>query len=113
MSSEQTRRVMGEYFEAVGAGDCARFFTHDICWTTIETGAQVHGPQAVQNAILGLHANMTDIRTRQLVSPRVRRTSRAATSHSPRARVPSPIASRTTSPMLKSSRCVPTARWRR
>jgi hypothetical protein len=45
-------RVMGEYFEALASGDLVRFFTEDVSWTTMETGAQLQGPLAVQAADL-------------------------------------------------------------
>jgi len=58
---------MDNYFEALGAGDFARFLTKDVTWTTMETGAQFRGPRAVQDAVIGLHARMSDLETRQLV----------------------------------------------
>ena len=39
----------------------------DVTWTTIETGTEVRGPLPVQDAIVGLHAQMFDIKTRRLV----------------------------------------------
>jgi hypothetical protein len=67
MPFEQTRRVMDNYFKALGTGDFARFLTDDVTCTTMETGAQVRGPLAVQDAVVGLHARMSDFETRQLV----------------------------------------------
>jgi hypothetical protein len=67
MSSEQTRQIMDRYVKALGTGDFARFFTEYVTWTTIETGTEVRGPLAVQDAIVGLHAQMSDMKTRQLV----------------------------------------------
>ena len=67
MPAEQTRDVMDNYFKALGTGDFSRFFTQDVTWTTMETGAQVRGPRAVQDAVSGLHASMSDFETRPLV----------------------------------------------
>ena len=67
MPFEQTRHVMDNYFKALGTGDFARFLTEDVTWTTMETGAQVRGPRPVQDAVIGLHARMSDFETRQLV----------------------------------------------
>lgn len=67
MPFEQTRDVMDNYFQALGTGDFARFLTEDITWRTMENGAQVRGPRAVQDAVIDLHARMSDFETRQLV----------------------------------------------
>lgn len=67
MPADQTRRVMSDYFAALGTGQFTQFFTDDVTWTTIENNAEVRGRREVQEAILGLHARMSDMRTRQLV----------------------------------------------
>jgi hypothetical protein len=67
MPFEQTRQVMDNYFTALGTGNFARFLTGDVTWTTMETGAQVRGSRAVEEAVIGLHARMSDFETRQLV----------------------------------------------
>jgi ketosteroid isomerase-like protein len=66
MSEEQSRSVMDGYFTAMGTGDFAGYFTDDVTWTTMETGAMVSGPKAVQDHITTLHANMSDLRTTHL-----------------------------------------------
>jgi hypothetical protein len=67
MSQEQTRSIMEDYFAAMSAGQFAAFFSDDVTWTTMESGEVVRGPLAVQAAIIGLHARMPGVRTRQLV----------------------------------------------
>jgi hypothetical protein len=67
MPAEQTRQVMHDYFTAMGSGHFSRFFTDNVTWTTVESNAKVRGRREVQDAILGLHARMTDMQTRQLV----------------------------------------------
>ena len=67
MPTEQTRRVLNDYFTAMGTGQFTQFFTDDITWTTVENNAVVRGPSHVQDAILALHARMSDMQTRQLI----------------------------------------------
>lgn len=67
MPVEQTRDVMDDYFKALEAGDFVRFLSEDVTLTIMETGAQVEGPRAVQDAIIGLHAHLSDFETRPLV----------------------------------------------
>lgn len=57
---------MEAYFAALSTGRFRQFFTDDVTWTTIQNGAEVSGAQAVEEAITGLHARMSDLRTRQL-----------------------------------------------
>ncbi|HEV7196733.1 MAG TPA: nuclear transport factor 2 family protein, partial [Pedococcus sp.] len=63
----ETTRVMDAYFAALGTGQFNQFFTDDVTWTTIQNNEQVCGAQAVEAAINGLHARMSDLQTRQLV----------------------------------------------
>jgi hypothetical protein len=65
--SEQTRHVIDGYFTAMGSGQFDSFFTDDVTWTTVENHAVVQGRTAVQDFIVGLHAGMSDVQTRQLV----------------------------------------------
>lgn len=67
MATQQAREIMTDYFNALGTGDLARYFADDVTWTTMETGAELRGPPAVQDAIIGLHARMSESQTRQLV----------------------------------------------
>ena len=67
MSTNDTNRVMGAYFEALGTGHFQQFLTDDATWTTVQTGEDIRGAIAVEDAINGLHARMTDLRTQQLV----------------------------------------------
>lgn len=61
------RDVMSGYFDALETGRFAQYFTGDVTWTTMADGAQVKGPQAVQDAINTLHGRLTDLQTLQLV----------------------------------------------
>ena len=76
MSTNDTNRVMGAYFEALGTGHFQQFLTDDATWTTLQTGEDIRGAIAVEDAIKGLHARMTDLRTQQLVVADGRPTSR-------------------------------------
>jgi len=53
-------------FTALGTGQFSQFCTDDVTWTTIQNNAQISGPQAVEEAINGLHDRMADLKTRQL-----------------------------------------------
>jgi ketosteroid isomerase-like protein len=56
MPDDSTRTVMDGYLQALLDGsDFARFFAPDVVWTTMETGHEVHGRDAVRDLILGLH----------------------------------------------------------
>ena len=61
MSVEATTRIMNSYFEALlGGGDFSQYFTDDVSWTTMETGDQVSGREAVRNLIVTLHTETFD-----------------------------------------------------
>jgi len=61
MSVEATTRIMNGYFEALlGGGDFSQYFTDDVSWTTMETGDQVSGREAVRNLIVTLHTETFD-----------------------------------------------------
>ena len=68
MSVEETRTLMDAYFQAMGTGAFSGFYSADVTWTTVESGAVVSGPRAVEQAVIGLHANMIDLRTLRLVT---------------------------------------------
>jgi predicted ester cyclase len=61
MSLEATTRIMNDYFEALlGGGDFGRYFTDDVSWTTMETGDQVSGRDAVADFIVMFHRRAFD-----------------------------------------------------
>lgn len=61
MSAEETERTVRAYLEALlNGGDFASFFTEDVLWTTMETGEQVRGRQAVSDFIVALHSVLFD-----------------------------------------------------
>jgi predicted ester cyclase len=56
MADKATRAVMDEYLQALLSGsDFGRFFAPDVVWTTMETGEEVRGRDAVRDLILALH----------------------------------------------------------
>ena len=62
-SVETSERVFREYGEALmSRGDFARFFTEDVLWTTMETGHQIRGREAVRDYIVALHTTLFDAR---------------------------------------------------
>jgi hypothetical protein len=67
MTTDQTRRVMNAYFDALETRSFAQFFTEDVVWTTIQSDTHIKGPEAVQDAINVLHARLQDLRTYHLV----------------------------------------------
>ena len=49
-------QVMQEYVDALRTGgDFARWFSTDVLWTTMETGDEVRGREAVRDLIVFLH----------------------------------------------------------
>jgi steroid delta-isomerase-like uncharacterized protein len=57
MSREQTESTISEYLTALlEGGDFAAFFADDVVWTTMETGDQVRGREAVREHIVSLHS---------------------------------------------------------
>jgi ketosteroid isomerase-like protein len=63
MAPETSERVMREYLEALLArGDFGRFFTDDVLWTTMESGEQIRGRDAVRDYIVALHTVVFDAR---------------------------------------------------
>lgn len=58
MSVETTESTVRQYLDALlGGGDFAAFFSEDIVWTTMETGDEVHGREAVRDFIVALHTH--------------------------------------------------------
>jgi predicted ester cyclase len=61
MTENDTRTVMEGYLGALFDGaDFERFFAPDVVWTTMETGEQVRGQQAVKDVIVGMHKQAFD-----------------------------------------------------
>ncbi|MGY1776807.1 hypothetical protein ACI8AV_13180 [Geodermatophilus sp. SYSU D00804] len=61
MTDNDTRAVMEAYIQAlVKAAEFERFFAPDVVWTTMETGQETHGRQAVRDLIIGLHTQVFD-----------------------------------------------------
>ena len=68
MADTTTRAVMDEYLEALlHDSDFGRFFAPDVVWTTMETGEEVRGRDAVRDLIRGLHTQAFQARP-ELVS---------------------------------------------
>jgi predicted ester cyclase len=68
MTDNDTRAVMEAYIQAlVNGAEFERFFAPDVVWTTMETGQETHGRQAVRDLIIGLHTQVFDARP-ELVS---------------------------------------------
>ena len=56
MSVEATESTTRQYLDALlNGGDFASFFADDVVWTTMETGDQVQGREAVRDFIVAMH----------------------------------------------------------
>jgi len=61
MSAEETKGTIREYLDALlNGGDFAGFFADDVLWTTMETGDQIRGREAVRDFIIALHSQLFD-----------------------------------------------------
>ena len=59
MSVPDTESTMRDYLNALlGGGDFAAFFSDDILWTTMETGDEIRGRDAVRDYIVALHSQL-------------------------------------------------------
>jgi steroid delta-isomerase-like uncharacterized protein len=59
MTVDETKRVIGEYLDALlGGGDFGAFFADDVRWTTMETGDVLSGRDAVRDFIIALHSQL-------------------------------------------------------
>jgi steroid delta-isomerase-like uncharacterized protein len=59
MSVTDTESTIRGYVDALlNGGDFASFFSDDVLWTTMETGEQVHGRDAVRDFIVALHTQL-------------------------------------------------------
>ena len=56
MTAEDTERTIHAYLDALlTGGDFAAFFDDEIVWTTMETGDEIRGREAVRDFIIALH----------------------------------------------------------
>ena len=61
MSVEETERTLRAYVDTlVSGGDFSAFFADDVLWTTMETGEQIRGREAVRDHIVALHSQVFD-----------------------------------------------------
>ena len=61
MSVEETDATIRSYLDALLKGrDFASFFNADVRWTTMETGEQITGREAVRDYIIALHSQLFD-----------------------------------------------------
>jgi len=61
MSVEETESTIREYLNALQTGgDFTTFFADDVVWTTMETGEEIRGRQAVVDFIVALHTKLFD-----------------------------------------------------
>jgi len=63
MSVDTTHQLFQDYVDALLVrSDFSRFFTEDVVFTTVETGEQITGRQAVTEHITALHTQAFDAR---------------------------------------------------
>ena len=61
MSLEATTETINSYMDALlNGGDFGQFFTENVRWTTMETGDEIQGREAVRNFIVALHSQLFD-----------------------------------------------------
>ena len=61
MSLEETETTVRQYLDALlTGGDFAAFFADEVVWTTMETGDQIRGREAVRDFIIALHSQLFD-----------------------------------------------------
>jgi steroid delta-isomerase-like uncharacterized protein len=61
MSSEETESTVRQYVDALlNGGDFASFFADEVMWTTMETGDQIQGREAVRDFIVAMHSQLFD-----------------------------------------------------
>lgn len=59
MSVQETEKIIHGYLDALlSGGDFAAFFADDIIWTTMETGQEIRGREAVRDFIVALHRHL-------------------------------------------------------
>ena len=61
MSLEATTGTINSYLDALlNGGDFGQFFTDSVRWTTMETGDEIQGREAVRDFIVALHTELFD-----------------------------------------------------
>lgn len=61
MGTDTSRDIMDGYMDAlVNGGDFGQYLAEDVRWTTVETGDEVRGRDAVRDYIVGLHTQALD-----------------------------------------------------
>ncbi|WP_270888823.1 ester cyclase [Pedococcus sp. 5OH_020] len=61
MAVAETERTIRGYLDALlSGGDFADFFAQDVVWTTMETGEELQGREAVRDFIVALHRELFD-----------------------------------------------------
>jgi hypothetical protein len=61
MSLEATTQTINSYLDALlNGGDFGQFFTDNVRWTTMETGDEIQGREAVRGFIVALHRELFD-----------------------------------------------------
>ena len=61
MTVDETRRVLGDYLDALlGGGVFAAYFADDVQWSTTETGEVISGADAVRDFIIAFHKELFD-----------------------------------------------------
>ena len=59
MTVDETDRTIHQYLDSLQAGgDFAAYFADDVTWTTMETGDQIRGREAVRDFIVALHSQL-------------------------------------------------------
>jgi ketosteroid isomerase-like protein len=59
MSVTDTEATLRDYLKALlDGGDFAAFFSEDVLWTTMETGDEIRGRDAVRDFIVSLHTEL-------------------------------------------------------
>jgi ketosteroid isomerase-like protein len=59
MSVTDTESTLRSYLDLLlTGGDFASFFSDDVVWTTMETGEEIRGRQAVRDFIVALHTQL-------------------------------------------------------
>ncbi len=61
MSATQTESTLNAYMDVLlSGGDFASFFSDDVLWTTMETGEEIRGRDAVRDFIVAIHSQLFD-----------------------------------------------------
>ena len=56
MSVQNNERLLHDYVDTlISGGDFAAYFSDDVLWTTMETGEEVRGREAVRQFIIAMH----------------------------------------------------------